>query len=140
MKKLLLTCLLVFTGFATFAQEKQAEISFENTKLDFGTFREGDQVSHDFTFVNTGNAPLILTAVNPTCGCTIPTWPKEPIMPGGTAKITALYNSIGRGTGTFTKTITVISNAKTGTLMLTITGTVLAKDAPPTPEKTAPVK
>lgn len=137
MKKLILSCIVLLTGFSAFAQEKQAEISFENMKHDFGTFIEGEKVSHDFTFVNTGTAPLILTAVNPSCGCTIPTWPKEPIMPGEHAVITAQYNSAGRGAGSFSKSITVLSNAQTGTLVLTITGNVVAKEAAPAP---APAK
>lgn len=137
MKKLLLTCTMLFVGAMAFAQEKQAEIKFEETTSSFGTITEGKLGEVEFEFKNTGNAPLVLTSVNASCGCTTPEWPKEPIMPGQTAKITGVYNSTGRGTGQISKSITVVSNAKTGTVILTLTGNVVANSSP-APEKPAP--
>ncbi|HCS19362.1 MAG TPA: DUF1573 domain-containing protein [Bacteroidetes bacterium] len=131
MKKFLLSSMMVMVGVIAFAQEKAAEISFQTTTHEFGTILEGTQATVDFEFVNKGDAPLVLSNVSASCGCTIPTWPKEPIMPGQSGKITAVYNSTGR-VGSFTKSITVTSNAKNGTLILTIKGVVEAK-------KTAPV-
>lgn len=136
MKKRILFCLVLLAGYSTFAQEKQAEISFDHTRHDFGTFKEGDYLSHIFTFVNTGNAPLILSTVNSSCSCVLPSWSKEPIMPGDSAKITILYYSIGRGIGSFIKHITVLSNAKTEMVTLIITGTAIARVEDSTPEKT----
>lgn len=130
MKKFLLSSMMVMVGLIAFAQEKAAEISFQTTVHEFGTIIEGTQATVDFEFVNKGDAPLVLSNVSASCGCTIPTWPKEPIMPGQTGKITAVYNSTGR-VGSFTKSITVTSNAKNGTLILTIKGVVEAKKSAP---------
>lgn len=122
--------MMVLAGVFAFAQERQAEIAFQMTTHDFGTIQEGTQATVEFEFTNTGDAPLVLSSVNASCGCTTPEWPKEPIMPGAKAKIKAVYNSTGRP-GTFTKSITVNSNAKNGTIVLTIKGNVEAKKVVP---------
>ncbi len=119
------------------------EIQFSNTSHDFGTVPEGPQAKYEFEFTNKGHEPLVLSNVQASCGCTTPEWSKEPIMPGQTSKITAIYNTQGRPNA-FTKTITVTSNAKTPTVTLTIRGTVEPKPAQAAPEKapsviTAPV-
>lgn len=131
MKKLLFTTAMFLVGVFSMAQEKQAEIKFDVTQHDFGTIEEGTQATIEFEFTNTGNAPLVLSSVNASCGCTTPKWTKDPIMPGQTGKIQAVYNSSGRP-GSFTKSITVNSNAKNGTVILTIRGTVEAKKPAPT--------
>ena len=110
-----------------------AILKFKTEKHDFGTVPEGPAAVYDFEFTNEGKEPLIITKVQASCGCTTPTWPQEPIMPGTSAKITASYDTKGRP-GTFEKTITVISNAKTPTSLLSIYGTV-EKAAPVTDEK-----
>ncbi|MDX5321556.1 MAG: DUF1573 domain-containing protein [Bacteroidota bacterium] len=131
MKKFLLSTMMVLVGVFAFAQEKQAEISFEVMVHEFGTIIEGTQATVEFEFTNTGNAPLVLSSVSASCGCTTPEWTKEPIMPGQKGKIKAIYNSTGR-VGSFTKSITVNSNAKNGTKILTIKGVVEAKPTAPT--------
>ncbi len=130
MKKLLLTSALVLVGIFTIAQNKEAEIKFEKTSHDFGTITEGTQATVEFEFTNTGNAPLILNSVNASCGCTTPEWTREPIPPGQKGIIKAVYNSSGRP-GSFSKSITVNSNAKSGTKILSIRGTVEPKQAAP---------
>jgi hypothetical protein len=133
MKKLLLSTVMVLFGVFAIAQnapEKQAEITFENLTHDFGTFPEGSQPSHEFVFTNTGNAALILSAVNPACGCTTPEWPREPIMPGQSSKIKVIYNSSGRP-GSFTKMISITSNAKNASMTLTIKGNAEPKKVEP---------
>jgi hypothetical protein len=110
------------------------ELKLVTDNHDFGTVQEGPQAKFDFDFTNEGKEPLILQNVQASCGCTTPEWPKEPIMPGKKAKITAIYNTQGRP-GPFTKTITVTSNAKTPTKTLTIRGTVEPKPAQAAPEK-----
>ncbi len=130
MKKFLLSTMMVMAGVFAMAQEKQAEISFAETSHDFGTIEEGTQATYEFEFTNTGDAPLILNSVNASCGCTTPEWTKEPIMKGQKGKIRVVYNSTGRP-GSFTKSITVNSNAKTGTIILTIKGTVNPKQQAP---------
>lgn len=100
----------------------KAVISFASSEHDFGTVPQGTPVTYVFNFRNTGKEPLVLSAVNPSCGCTTPEWPKEPVAPGSNAKITVTYNAANPGT--FTKTVTVVSNAATPTTILTIKGEV----------------
>ncbi|MCF8294133.1 MAG: DUF1573 domain-containing protein [Chitinophagaceae bacterium] len=96
-------------------------MKFKNEEHSFGNVPEGPSVSYDFEFTNISKEPIVLSNVQASCGCTTPTWPKEPIAPGKTSKITATYNTQGRP-GPFTKTITVTSNV--GSKVLKISGTV----------------
>jgi hypothetical protein len=87
--------------------------------------KEADgKVSHTFKIKNDGKAPLVITRVIPSCGCTTPEWSKEPITPGKTGDIKVTYDPENRPTGAFTKTISVYSNGKTGSYLLTIRGEV----------------
>ena len=95
-------------------------ISFTENLHDYGTIKKGSDGTYAFTFKNTGNIPLVLTNVGSSCGCTIPSWPKEPVAPGKTGEINVKYDT--NRLGNFRKTITVYSNAKA--VVLTITGTV----------------
>lgn len=74
---------------------KQPVIEFEKTEHDFGKILQGEQVSYTFKFKNVGNAPLLITSVEKTCGCTSPQYPKEPIKAGENGKITITYDSKG---------------------------------------------
>lgn len=105
-------------------------IVFDNEVHDFGTIPEGPNADYEFTFKNTGKEPINLQTVNASCGCTTPSWSKEPVLPGKTGSIKASYATQGRPGG-FTKSITVVSNA--GTKVLTIKGTV-----EPAPSGSAP--
>jgi hypothetical protein len=96
-------------------------LKFKNEEHSFGTIPEGPSVSYDFEFTNTGKEPVILQNVTASCGCTTPSWSKEPILPGKSSKITASYATQGRP-NSFTKEITVTSNI--GTKKLKITGNV----------------
>ncbi len=114
--------ILLATGFAE--AQKEAVISAEETSFDFGTIKEADgSVSHTFRIKNSGESPLVLTRVIASCGCTLPEWTKEPIEPGRTGDITITYNPKNRP-GPFVKTISVYSNGKTGSFVLTIRGEV----------------
>lgn len=108
-----------------FAQN-QGEFKFTRDYNDFGVVEEGQQASHTFEFTNTGNAPIVITNVAPSCGCTTPDWTRDPIAPGGKGKITASYNSAGRP-GVFNKSINVQSNASEPYKTLYIRGTVVKK-------------
>ena len=138
MRNFLLVC-LVFASSVLFAQNKNSEakpvIEFEFTTHDFGKVYQGKSVSYEFSFSNKGKAPLVLSNVQPGCGCTTPEWPKEPIMPGQKSKIKAIYNP-GTYKGKFGKGITVYSNADNGTVQLTIKGNV--EEIPTEPQ--SPVK
>jgi hypothetical protein len=120
----ILLTLLVITGLLAAQQPK---LSFEKTSHDFGKIKEQNGVaSVVFTFTNKGDIPLVINRVHASCGCTTPTWTKEPIQPGKTGKITAAYDPKNRP-GSFIKTISVFSNAGTNATVLTIKGEVIPK-------------
>ncbi|MCF8297404.1 MAG: DUF1573 domain-containing protein, partial [Saprospiraceae bacterium] len=87
----------------------------------------------EFKFKNTGKEPLILTTVRSSCGCTVPKWPNEPILPGQSDVIKVKYDT--RRLGVIHKQITVRSNATNATVVLTIKGNILAKPAEEIPSK-----
>ncbi len=124
MKKFLGIIALI-VGFA-FQSNAQGAIKFKAEKHDFGKIVEGTQASYSFEFTNTGKAPVVISNVQPSCGCTTTEWTREPIMPGKTGKVTASYNSAGRP-GNFNKTITVVNNGEVSQIILTIQGSVEPK-------------
>ena len=107
------------------AQEKKAVISIPVKEYNFGKIKESEgKVSHVFEIKNNGNAPLVLTRVMSSCGCTVPTYSKEPIAPGKTTKITVTYDPTGR-IYPFVKTVSIYSNGKEGPEVITIKGEVI---------------
>jgi hypothetical protein len=131
MKKILIVIFMAFGALAGYAQTStEAQITFDSGEHDFGKIQEGTMANYEFTFTNTGKAPLVLSNVQPSCGCTTPEWNKEPIMPGAKGVIKASFNSYGRP-GTFQKYITVKSNASNSEVTLTIKGTVEPKPIEP---------
>jgi hypothetical protein len=131
MKKILIAFAMIVGAFVSNAQTATdaPQITFDQTEHNFGTIKEGTLANHEFTFTNTGKAPLVLSNVRASCGCTTPEWSKEPIMPGGKGTIKASFNSFGRP-GDFQKYITVNSNAP-GEITLTIKGKVEPKAVEP---------
>lgn len=120
----LLFSLVLFTGFVYAQNDKKAVIEAKKTVHDFGTIKEkGGNVSHKFIITNKGNAPLVITRVMSSCGCTTPSYSKEPIPAGKSGEVTVTYNPVGR-VFPFVKTISVYSNGKEGPLVLTIKGVV----------------
>lgn len=102
-----------------------AKIDAKETEYDFGTFKEADgDVTHVFVVTNTGKSPLVITRVISSCGCTTPSFTKEPIAPGKSGEVTVTYNPTGR-VYPFTKTVSVYSNGRKGPLVLTIKGEVV---------------
>src|SRR6516164_5366330 len=113
MKKLLMICAVVL-GFAFTASAQdnaKAEFKFNEEKHDFGKIPQGTPVTTVFAFTNIGKEPLILTNVQPTCGCTIADYTKTPVKYNETGTIKITYNAAYPAP--FTKTIVVTSNAKT---------------------------
>jgi uncharacterized protein (DUF58 family) len=100
-------------------------IKFASLEHDYGTVEQGSDGSCNFVFTNSGKTPLVLSNVRASCGCTVPTWPREPILPGKQETIKVVYNT--NNIGSFQKSITVNSNAKNSEVMLTIKGNVVAK-------------
>ncbi|MFT4033727.1 MAG: DUF1573 domain-containing protein, partial [Siphonobacter sp.] len=86
-------------------------IKFDQVEADLGKITEGDQVTHRFTFKNTGNVPLKIQYASASCGCTIPTYPKELVAPGDTSSILVKFNSTNK-VGNNTKTVTITANTK----------------------------
>lgn len=148
MKKLILFTVVLVSTLALSAQSQKTTpplpgrgsiIVFPETSHDFGTIEEGTRATYEFEFTNTGDSNLILTNVQASCGCTVPTWPRQPIKPGQKDKITVVYNSAGRP-GIFSKTISVTTNIRQdGVKVLSIKGTVNPKPVE-NPQPVSPVK
>lgn len=106
-----------------------AGMVFEKETIDYGTIAHNSDGKREFVFVNNGTKPLVITNAQGSCGCTVPTTPKEPIAPGAKGVIGVKYAT--DRIGPFTKTVTISSNAEgQPTKVLTIKGTVLADPAP----------
>lgn len=123
----LLSALFFIASMAGYGQQKGPNISFDMTVHDFGELKEEDGVaSVNFEFTNTGNEPLIVQRVTASCGCTTPSWTKEPVMPGEKGFVSAAYNPKNRP-GHFEKTINVQTNSVSPTTVLRIKGNVTPK-------------
>jgi hypothetical protein len=153
MKKIVFACSILLLSSSLFAQDaiqkqdqpataiKQTvpnpngpKMKFDNVKLDYGTIKKGSEPKREFTFQNVGKEPLLISNAAGSCGCTVPTWPKEPILPGKKSTIKVSYDT--QRVGAFTKTITLSTNAPgQESFVLTISGTVEAD-----PTATAPVQ
>lgn len=148
MRTIILSMVILFTGaFMANAQQvttqtatpadnpNAPEISFEKTVHDYGTMIQGADGTCEFKFTNTGKEPLILSKPISSCGCTVPTWPQEPILPGKSDVIKVTYNT--NNIGPINKSVTVYSNGKTNRVVLSIKGQVVAKPQTTLPEKPA---
>lgn len=128
MMKKLLSVFILLVGFFALAQEGP-KIEFKTETINYGEVVKGeDDGVREFVFTNTGDAPLIIKDVKSSCGCTVPTKPAEPILPGKSDKIVVKYNM---NPGPISKTITVETNAvnkPNGVIPLRIKGTVIKKD------------
>lgn len=132
MKKIIITLCVAFGSLslanaqnqapAPAENKNQAEISFTKEIHDFGMIPQNQPATYMFYFTNTGKEPLIISNVSASCGCTTPEWSKEPIPPKKTGYIKATYNAAA--IGPFNKNVTVFSNAKRNTVILTLKGEV----------------
>ena len=141
MKKVLylLGIMLLMAGAAK-AQDTKAEngpeIKFEKVVHDYGDIPFNGNGECEFRFTNTGNEPLLIQKPKSSCGCTIPSWPQEPILPGESEVIKVTYRT--NRAGIINKTVTVTSNAhKSPTVVLRIKGRVLDQPTEVLPEKTS---
>jgi len=124
MKNFLVLFIAFFSYILVHSQEMKPEISFEKTVIDYGTVNKGENGVREFVFKNSGNAPLIISNVKSTCGCTIPKKPEKPILPGESEKIQVKYDT--KRVGFIRKSITVTSNAASSpTTILKIKGQVV---------------
>lgn len=133
MKKILLLVVIIFVGvFTTVAQDSGKILEFSTEIYDFNIINEGTVAEHTFVFTNKANKTVTLANVQASCGCTTPSWSREPIAPGQQGKIIASYNSEGRP-GFFSKTVTVVyteEGQSSQSIILTIKGNVLGKMRP----------
>ena len=104
--------------------EDAAKIQFEETSFDFGDLVDGDIAEHVFTFKNVGASPLIISHAKAGCGCTVPQWPRSPILPGESNEIKVVYNSKGKK-GVQNKTVTVTANTVPNETTIEIKANVL---------------
>ncbi|HEX8561652.1 MAG TPA: DUF1573 domain-containing protein [Flavobacterium sp.] len=144
MKKLLFLLAFTVLSASTFAQTgPKIEFKDKDNTIDYGTvYKDSDNGLRTFEFKNTGDAPLIITNVQSTCGCTVPSKPTEPVMPGKTGKIDVKYNM---NPGPIRKTLTVESNAvnyEGGRVALKIKGEVAVRQEvnPLEKKKTTPMQ
>jgi Protein of unknown function (DUF1573) len=130
MKRIIFIVALVMAAQVTFGQAASAPkadfavASVDNLVHDFGKIKQNVPVTHEFTFVNKGKVPMIITNAQPSCGCTVPSWTKEPIPPGGSGSVKATFNAAA--VGAFDKSVTVTANVDGGVIMLRIRGEVLS--------------
>ncbi len=132
--------LIVLAGLTVFAQQialnntkaspkapvsktLSATFKWKNTQYDFGKVKHKQPAKATFSFVNRGNEPLVITNAKGSCGCTVAKYPKEPIMPGQTGEVTAVYNA--GVLGAFHKTVTLTANTAQANTVLSITGEVV---------------
>jgi len=138
MKKFILTSFIFVIATVTFAQQfainsenkatfnpDNATFNWAETSFDFGKIKQNIPATHEFTFVNKGNAPLVISSVQASCGCTVTEYSKEPIAPGQKGYVKATYNAAK--TGMFTKTVTINANAEESIVTLTIKGEVVTE-------------
>ena len=136
MKKLIVFASMLCIALAGFSQEEvkpriKGEMKFEETRHDFGVFAQDTAVvSHDFVFTNVGKAPLIIHQASASCGCTVPEYTLEPVMPGEKGKITVTYNGKGRRPGIFRKSITIHNNGKQTPIRIYIEGEMIGDELP----------
>jgi len=112
MKKIMLLGVALFFA-ATLSAQRQAGavLTWESGTHDFGDVVQGSKVEHTYKFTNTGTEPIIITNVQPSCGCTLPkSWPRDPIMPGGSGELVIAFDSAGKF-GKLSRSTTVVSNA-----------------------------
>lgn len=119
---------MLATTFVGFAQEEtkqraKGEMKFEKTHHDFGVFSQDSAVvTYEFVFTNVGKSPLVIHQASASCGCTVPEYTLEPIMPGCKGKVKVTYNGKGKRPGVFRKSITIHNNGKHTPIRLYIEG------------------
>lgn len=123
MKKIILMSLMLICGMTTVYAQKPAQIKFDKTTHNFGTFSESDpKVSCTFAFTNIGEQPLFINQAVASCGCTVTEYTKDPIQPGEKGEIKVIYNGTGKFPGHFKKSITVRTNGAVEMTRLYIEG------------------
>ena len=126
----IISSLIFLSSAVLFAQEERKanpkdQMAFETLSHDYGSLVYDADGTYDFKFTNNADKPIVVTNVKASCGCTTPSWPKEPIQPGKTGSITVKYNT--KLAGTFNKTVQVFSTAENSPVKLIVRGKVNAR-------------
>ena len=103
------------------------EIAFNEKLHEFGKITQGEKVSYSFVFKNTGGSDVVISSAHGSCGCTVPSYPKDPVKPGEESKINVVFDSEGKS-GLVQKTITLITNCNPSTKVLTISATIIVPE------------
>lgn len=119
---------------ATISAATAAAMKFETEAHDFGKIKEGDKVTYEFKYTNTGKSPLIISDAYATCGCTTPEIEKKPIQPGASSFVKVTFNSAGKS-GLQDKLITIVANTVPAENRVHLTGEVLTDAKPATDKK-----
>jgi hypothetical protein len=106
------------------------DMKFEEEVHDFGRITQGEKVSFAFKFTNTGNSNLIVTSAAGSCGCTVPEWPKEPILPGKEGRINVVFSSEGKS-GIQEKSINIVTNCEPSTRVIKIKTDIVVPETLP---------
>jgi hypothetical protein len=123
MKKFILMTLMLVCGMTAVMAQKPAQIKFDKTTHNFGTFSESEpKVTCSFSFTNIGEQPLMINQAIASCGCTVPEYTKTPIQPGEKGQIKVTYNGTGKFPGHFKKSITIRTNGAVELTRLYIEG------------------
>lgn len=109
-----------------------AKMTFESEVVDYGTIEQGADGVREFKFTNNGKEPLIISNARGSCGCTVPTWPKNPIKPGESSVIKVKYDT--KRLGAINKSVTITSNAESATKVIRIKGKIIAPQTSPVKE------
>jgi hypothetical protein len=112
MKYIVSLILVLLVSATSFAQARGSQFKFVKETHDFGTLKEGGEAIFEFVFVNSGNEPLIIDGVSASCGCTVPSFNHEPVLPNQKGSIKVKFNTTGKN-GSFAKTVYVKSNVPT---------------------------
>jgi hypothetical protein len=112
---------------------------FQTMEYDFGTIPEGEVIEHVFSFKNSGQAPLVISNIQASCGCTSPDWTKTPIKPGDEGFVKVVFNSAGK-TGVQSPTVTIQANTTPNVTRLRLKGTVNQRTASAEKPSLGPVK
>jgi hypothetical protein len=102
-------------------------MAFQEEKHDFGKITQGEKVSYSFIFKNTGGSELVISSAQGSCGCTVPTYPKQPVKAGEESKIDVVFDSEGKS-GLVEKTVTLVTNCNPSTKVLTISSSIFVPD------------
>jgi Protein of unknown function (DUF1573) len=110
--KYLFSIAFILLQVVCFAQNNNtgAKFKFVQETHDFGNLKEGDEATYEFAFTNSGNEPLVINNATASCGCTVPTWPRNPIMPNSKGVIFVKFDTKGKN-GPFKKVVYIESNA-----------------------------